>query len=286
MFATALLPVALREPAARLADMLAFLRNFDTTRVLLLHITTGPVSPAAELKLDALRTRVLASLAEHATDASHLPALSVEARVRSGSPAYQIAATAEEEGADFIYFPWKRKSWIQRTLVGSTTKDVIRLSNRPVFVWKPRRAPAEDEPFRVLYPTNFQDTDRYVVPYLQYPGLAADELLLLNVRERAPDPMAESRERTRCEENLTRLAEEVSANFTDVHPLQRTGNPRHRITRAVAHNGISFLILGQSDRQDALSAMMGSVAEAVAHAAPCSVFIVSRAYQPARGESA
>lgn len=286
MFATALLPVALREPASRLADMLSFLQNFDTTRVVLLHISTGPATQATEHKLDTLRTRVLSSLAERAADPGDVPTPMVEVRVRSGSPAYQIAATAEEEGADFIYFPWKRKSWIQRTLVGSTTKDVIRLSNRPVFVFKPRRTQAEDEPFRVLYPTNFQDTDRFVVPYLRYPGLAADELLLLNVRERAPDPMAESRERAKCEENLTRLAEEVSANFAEVRPLQLAGNPRHRITRIASRNGISFLILGQSDRQDAFSAMMGSVAEAVAHASPCSVFIVSRAYQPARGDSA
>ncbi len=297
MFSTALLPVSFREPAWRLKAMLAFLQNFDTERVVLLHVSTGPISAATQSRIEAIRDQVVEDLrAELAGEATNTAApdgtadpeaaskvvagMTIDVRVRSGSPAFEISLTAREEGADFIYFPWKRKNWIQRTLVGSTTKDVIRLSNLPIFVFKQRRARATDDAFRILYPTNFKDTDRYVVAYLQYRGLAADELVLLNVHDRAPDPTAESRQESWCRENLSRLTGEVEENFREVEPVAMTGSPRRVIPRVARRNGTDLVILGKSDQESALSAMLGSVAEEVANSAPCSVFIVSRAYLP------
>jgi nucleotide-binding universal stress UspA family protein len=297
VFSTALLPVSFREPAWRLKAMLAFLQNFDTERVVLLHVSTGPISAATQSRIEAIRDQVVEDLrAELAGEATNTAApdgtadpeaaskvvagMTIDVRVRSGSPAFEISLTAREEGADFIYFPWKRKNWIQRTLVGSTTKDVIRLSNLPIFVFKQRRARATDDAFRILYPTNFKDTDRYVVAYLQYRGLAADELVLLNVHDRAPDPTAESRQESWCRENLSRLTGEVEENFREVEPVAMTGSPRRVIPRVARRNGTDLVILGKSDQESALSAMLGSVAEEVANSAPCSVFIVSRAYLP------
>jgi nucleotide-binding universal stress UspA family protein len=278
--------------------MLAFLQNFDTERVVLLHVSSGAATAATQSRVEAIRDQVVADLRDElgagastgAGDATRedsapetrnvVAGITVDVRVRSGSPAFEISLTAREEGADFIYFPWKRKNWIQRTLVGSTTKDVIRLSNLPIFVFKQRGSRGEEDPFRILYPTNFKDTDRYVVAYLQYRGLAADELTLLNVHDRAPDPTAESRQETWCMENLARLTNEVEENFREVEPVAMTGSPRRVIPRVARRNGTDLVILGKSDQESALSAMMGSVAEEVANSAPCSVFIVSRAYLP------
>ena len=270
MFSAAVLPVTLHEPVSKLSDMISFLAYFDTKRVLLLHVNTGAVTPASERRLERLRDEVVKELEDDRP--------TLDCRVRSGSPAYEIVTTAYEEGADFIYLPWKRKSWVQRTLVGSTTKDVIRLTSRPVFVYKQRRAKEEGEPFQILYPTNFKETDRFVVPYLGSPGLSADELLLLTVRERAPDPTAEGRERRKCEANLQRLAKEVAGNYKTVTPMEVLGHPRKEVVRLARRQKVDFLVLGKSDRQNALAAMMGSVAEEVAYGAPCSVFIVSRPY--------
>jgi nucleotide-binding universal stress UspA family protein len=297
VFSTALLPVSFREPAWRLKAMLAFLQNFDTERVVLLHVSTGPITAATQSRIEAIRDQAVedlraelteadgaetptAQVADSAAGSNVVAGVTIDVRVRSGSPAFEISLTAREEGADFIYFPWKRKNWIQRTLVGSTTKDVIRLSNLPIFVFKQRGGRGTDEPFRILYPTNFKDTDRYVVAYLQYQGLAADELVLLNVHDRAPDPTAESRQESWCRENLSRLTGEVEENFREVEPVAMTGSPRRVIPRVARRNGTDLVILGKSDQESALSAMMGSVAEEVANSAPCSVFIVSRAYLP------
>lgn len=285
MFSTALLPVSFRESMSRIHAMLTFLHNFDTERVVFLHVSSGPVTAGTERKLQAFRdqaARDLAAARENASpeEAAQMQEVVLDTRVHSGSPAFEIAVTAREEGADFIYFPWKRKSWIQQTLIGSTTKDVIRLSNLPIFVSKQRAVKPPDEPFRVLYPTNFQSTDRYVIPYLRYRGLAADELILLNAHDRAPDPTAESRQEQWCSENLSRLTDEVRDNFTEVEPVSMTGSPRRIVPRMVRRNSVDLVILGKSDQESALTAMMGSVAEEIAKSTPCSVFVVSRAYQP------
>ncbi|TVR62758.1 MAG: universal stress protein [Spirochaetaceae bacterium] len=272
MFDSALLPVSFREPVSRLTEMIDFLGNLGARRLSLLHVAAGPVSSSAETRLRQLAD----SIAETA-------GVQVGSRVRSGSPAYEIATSADEEGADFICFPWKRKSWIQRTLVGSTTRDVIRLSSLPVLVHKSRAFRADGHHFRVLYPTNFKDTDRFVVPYLKTPGLTADELILLTVRDRAPDPTAESRAHRTCTENLGRLADEVAGNYKKVVQMEVIGNPRRQISRVARRDGADFLVLGKSDRPDALGSMMGSVAEEVANSAPCSVFIIGRAYLPEGG---
>ncbi|MFW5738295.1 MAG: universal stress protein [Spirochaetota bacterium] len=305
MFATALLPVTLHENAGRLGAMLAFLRKFDTDRVVLLYVTTGVPGGTTEAALADLRERALAAAREatevdeespafrprpftpHSEADSPESGIGVELLVKSGSPALEITRTAWEIGAGFIYFPYKRKSWIQQTLVGSTTKDVIRLTSLPVFVFRQRLASAPDDPLRIVYPTAFGDTDREAVPYLQYPGLAAEQLILLHVRERAPDPAAERRRRETCDANLQRLSDEVAGNYAGVSSLQIVGNPRRAIPRVARRENAGLLVVGKSDRSGGLSAVMGSVAGELAKSAPCSVFIVSRAgAATATGETA
>ncbi len=274
VFDCVLLPVSFRERDTKLKEMIAFLAHLGTNRVVLLHVSAGVVTAATEAKLQELAAKL--------ADAG---GPRIDSRARSGSPAFEITTIAGEEAVDFIYIPWKRKSWIQRTLVGSTTRDVIRLSELPVLVSKHTRSGGAGRRFRVLYPTSFSDTDRYVVPYLATRGLAADELILLTVRDRAPDPTADNREHRARVANLERLAHEVQENYKAVTELELIGNPRRDIPRVARRRDVDFLILGKSDRTDALAAMMGSVAEEVANSAPCSVFIVGRPYLPQGGAS-
>jgi nucleotide-binding universal stress UspA family protein len=272
MFHTALLPISFREPIEKLQAMTAFLENFDTRRLLLLYVGTSAKTSRPQRRL------------QHIAEQITREQLEIECLVRQGSPAFETNRTAWEEDAQFIYFPWKHKSFIQRSLVGSTTKDVIRISDLPVFVFKQRPGRSDpSQPFRILYPTNFADTDRYVIPYLQYAGLSADELVLLNVRERAPDPAAEERHRQACKQNLQRLSSELEENYREVTLMERTGNPRRHILRSAKREGIDLIVLGKSDvPESGLSAMLGSTAEEVANESRCSVLIVGRAYEPAQ----
>lgn len=299
MFSTALLPVTPRESAGRVGAMLAFLRTFDTERVVLLYVTGGVPTARTNAALADLRERAIQAATEsvgqadagseseappfesaeftpHSQADVSAPGIRVEVLVKSGSPALEITRTAWEIGASFIYLPYKPKSWIQQTLVGSTTKDVIRLTTLPVFVFRQRIGGSVDDPLHVLYPTAFGDTDRWAVPYLQYPGLGARSVTLLHVRERAPDPQAEHRRQEFCDANLSRLAGELANSFEEVTSLQVVGHPRRTIPRLARRQDAGLLVVGKSERSGGLSAVMGSVAEELSKSAPCSVFIISR----------
>lgn len=266
MFETALFPLNFNEPTARIDEMLAFLTHFGTREVILLHAVEfgAGASGRAERRL----RRVADRASGQGFDSRVL--------LRNGSAASEIVTVAGEEAADFIVFSWKRKSWIQRSILGSTTKDVIRLTDRPVFVHKATRAvPAEGE-MAVLYATNFRHTDAAVSPYLRTSGLTAHRLHLLNVGERAPDPAAERNRRAEVEANLSRLSGEFSENFDEIDERATVGHPRREIVREARRVDADLIVLGKADTAGGLGSVLGSTAEDLPHSARCSVLIIPR----------
>ncbi|GEM_PF-375639 len=272
MFDTVLLPLSLRESSALLERIVTALKAFGAREIVLLHVRSGPVAASNKTKLE-----------ERASAISE-PNLRCRTLVRSGSVASTVALTAAEQGCDLIAFPWRRKSWIQRSLVGSVTKDIVRLSDLPVFVYKQARssthpvgaASAPSEARTIMYATDFQDSDRVVIPYLRSSSRSAGDLLLIHVGERAPDPAAEGRRIARVQADLDRLAEECRESGATVRTHSVVGRPRSAIVRQAYRNSVGVLVIGKADSERAITTMLGSTAEAIAYNAPCSVLIVPR----------
>lgn len=294
VYASALFPVGLNERSSRIESVLTFLGRLGTEEVVLLHVVGGEAEHAHRAR----------SRLEEACEQITARGLSCRTMVRRGSSASVIVELARSEGLDFICVPWKRKSWLQRTLVGSVTTDVVRLADVPVLVHKESRGDAQraaeaaggtagdgagrggtatagtgtDTPQKlsgVLFATNFQATDASVVPYAAYCGRIARELHILNVRERAPDPAAEEKREREVQANLERLAGECSGEYASVEKSAVLGSPRRSILRYAGRNSIELIVLGKSDAPAPLAGMMGSTAEEVSHSARCSVLIVA-----------
>ena len=60
--------------------------------------------------------------------------LKVDTRVSVGNPAEEISALAEKEDVSLIMMSSHGRGWIKQLVVGSTTYDVARTSDRPVLV--------------------------------------------------------------------------------------------------------------------------------------------------------
>jgi len=60
----------------------------------------------------------------------------LETVIRFGDPGHEIAAFAEETGADLVVIPSRGKSAIKRILLGSVAERVVRLAHCPVLVLK------------------------------------------------------------------------------------------------------------------------------------------------------
>jgi nucleotide-binding universal stress UspA family protein len=268
MFEHALFPLNFTETTSRIEEMLAYLSLFGTRKITFLHVVEFGVAAAgrAEKRL----WRVSEQAAERGFESRVL--------VRNGSAANEIVRVSEEEEeeADFIVFSWKPKSWIQRSILGSTTRDVIRLADLPVFVHKHNRPAPDEEGMTVLYATDFKATDADVGPYLSSPGLSGHRLRLMHVGERAPDPAAERARLIDVESNLARLAGEFSGNFDETAETATVGNPRREIVREARRIGADVVIVGKSDAPAGLGAVLGSTAEELPHTARCSVLIIPR----------
>ena len=266
MFYKVLFPLNFKETDARIAELLDSLRNFGTTHVVFLHVSGFGAGASGKAE------RRLREVADNASERGF------ETRVllRNGSAASEIVQVCEQEQLDFICFSWKRKSWIQRSVLGSTTRDVIRLSDHPVFVKKHMKPSPDERGMTVVYGTDFQATDADISPYLRFSGLTAQKLWLVHVGRRAPDPEAERKRLQGVESNLSRLSKEFSDNYEEIDDVAVVGNPKREIVRQARRVGADLIVLGKSDRASTFAAVTGSIAEEVPYSARCSVLLVPR----------
>lgn len=191
--------------------------------------------------------------------------LKTQIHTLDGSPALSIVEQSGQLQCDLIAFCWKPKSWLQKTLTGSTTLDVIRLCDKPVFVLK---QPIEGP---ILYATNFHAADAAVISLLNSQTLRHSPIHLLHVGERAPDPLAEHRRKETVERELQRLASECAAPVSVT--MSEGSNVSRAITSAAATRGSTLIVLGKSKERGS-SSVLGSTAERLAYTARSSVLIV------------
>lgn len=265
MFQTALLPVSLHEPVSLVQSLVRFLRNFDTRSVVLVHIVSSGLENTTRARK---RLQKLAdTLRGEEMDANTI--------IRSGSPALEVSRTALDRQASFIAIPWQKKDFLQRTLLGSTSEDIVRLSDVPVFIYKEQRqGETNGQLQRVLYSTTFNAWHSQILPYLQYEGLQAKTLYLLHVGKKAPDPDAEEKRRKFVFGELERLKEKCESCFDQVKFLSVVGNPRWGIPRAAKQVGANLIVMGRQEEAPAFEKALGSSAEAATHKSLCSLLIV------------
>lgn len=264
MFAKAVWPVSLKESENQIEGIIDLLQHFSTEQICLLHVKE---------KENAEAWRKLEKSAETLKEYG----FQVETYVRSGHIPTTICDFAREQASDFIILPWKTKMIVHRALLGNNVRDVIRLSNRPVAVykdsWSSKRR-GQQGIKSIMYATAFKATDRVVMPYLKYEGIKADTLYLLNVGERAPDPEAEKKRRELVTENLENIAGECADCYKNIEKIADLGRPYRRILYQARSKGADLVIAGKYDKASPFSAIMGSIAEHLPHRSPCSLLVV------------
>lgn len=265
MFESALVPVSFREPVERVEALIGFLGNFGTRAVVLVHVVSSGLERGGQAR------RRLEAIAERVASQNHR----TECVVRTGSPALEICTVARERRMQFICIPWKRKDFLKRSVLGSTTQDVARLTDVPLFVYKYRGTGQENGRLdNVLYSTTFDPSQDRVVPFLRYEGLTARTLIVLHVGWRAPDPETERARRGTIAHQLNKLKAECESCFEAVTSITEVGNPKRRILQAARRNDVDLIVLGKHEQGRALENVLGSTAERIIHQSKASVLIV------------
>tara|TARA_B100000683_G_scaffold263941_1_gene292869 strand:- start:190 stop:1026 length:837 start_codon:yes stop_codon:yes gene_type:complete len=257
--------VNLDEPRKKFMEMIAFLENYGTTEIHLIHVRTDTSyrgKEGAESRLGKLR------------DAAEALGYSVKIHIRTGSPALTIMEVAHSVEADFVAICWSAKALLRQALLGSDDSDLIRMSNLPTFIYNPGLFKFSKDLGSVLYATDFKFTDAAVMPYLINSRFSAHTLYLLHVGERAPDPVTEEKRKERIVDNLERLATECSHAYDNVETIETIGMIRRRIVQIAKNKKVDIVVVGKSEKPGTMSRMLGSTAEVLPHKAPCSVFII------------
>lgn len=264
MLHRAAVKTSLEEPRASFLDMLRLMQGFGTEMVHLVHVTAGT---SAELKRNSAR------LEELATQVRDL-GFTVKTITERGAPARRNAYIAHDLGVDYLALYWMPKPLLVQALMGSIDGDIVRLCDLPVLVYNRSLMQASTSLKRIVYATGFQATDARVMPYLKSRELEAEELFILNVGERAPDPVAEHARQRCVQQNLERLAAECESVYASVVPMQVIGSRRVQILRQASRLDADLIVVGKRDNPTPVRRLLGSLAEALTRKSRRSVFII------------
>lgn len=262
-----LIPLNLKETVDKVTDMCLFVKSFGVETAVLFHAGSNRGRAGKQNKKRLERY------------AEEIQPIGIETKevIRPGSIQDGIEVTAVEEDADFIGLPFKKKNFLSRAILGSTIKDVIRLSDIPVFVYKkPGFRQRNDERFRVLYATSLQGRDEALISHIRHENFHVDEIVFMHVGRRAPDPVVEKERRDSVETSLRELGEKYGVQQDGKSYIEMLGSPRREIVKASRRIPADLILIGKADTGTTSEPVLGSTAEEVSYNAPCSVLIVPK----------
>lgn len=223
--------------------------------------------------------------------------LQTTAQVGEGYPAASIVEEAEKYGADFAFVGSHGHGGFVRFLLGSVAKAVVQNAACSVEIVRHPRHDAEhpdhhraDEPrerLRILLATDgseFSLRAARSIAERQWPDVT--EFRIVSVVERiipAADPwyaggsVAKRRKEANarnCEDAVSAAEQIVAQTGFKTETAMLDGNPKKRIVEDATEWGAHLVVVGSHGRRGLTRYLLGSVSEAVAMRAHCSVEVI------------
>lgn len=189
--------------------------------------------------------------------------------VAQGHIGTEIVNKAKEGYYDLIMIPANNKSVLVRIMLGSTTTEVIRMTDTPVLIYKPT-SPSLNT---VLYATDFGEAAERALGYVGFIGKIGSELIIQHVGRRAADPLAEFNRKEIASQKLEQIKEELEAYWSDMSMVSSMGTPSGVIALSAEQNEVDLIILGKANTA-VMKKILGSTAEKVANAVKSSLLLV------------
>lgn len=141
---------------------------------------------------------------------------------------------------------------------------------------------------KILYPTDFSDVSKKVLPYLkQLKEGGSKEVLVVHVIDERGitaieqyTPIAsgeiERNLKEESEQELTAIAEELKQSGLEAKTRIETGVPLREILRIAEEEDVSLIVLGSHGRSNIEEMLLGSVSEKVVRKCKKPVLVVKR----------
>jgi nucleotide-binding universal stress UspA family protein len=259
LFKKILLPIAGYESLKKAEKLAKYLLVFNIRDIVLLNI--GSSKSKAHEKMKPY------------VDVFQKNNFNIQTKWSLGDETSEIIKAAVLCRAELICFLWKKKNTLKRIVFGNITKDVTRLSTIPVFLFKTSEKKPE-QINKVLFPTDFEETDSKILSYITDSKLKFEHLIILHAGERAPDPETEKNRKNKVMENLENLKNSCIDSFSEIEVFSSVGKARKEIIKFAKKHDTDLIVIGKNDSASSYSAILGTSAEAVSQNKYCSVLII------------
>ncbi len=264
MFQKALLPLDIHETETEIVSMANYINQIGIKYLRLLHVVSPGWGNRKQImdKLNNLGVLL------------HSFGYGITIDVREGYTPGEICEAATENDIGFIFLPWRRKSKVYRTLLGSTAKEVVRLTDQPVLVYKsfPENG-KEENIYRILYPTDLKGAAARAVPYVKALGKQASAVVLLHAGQRAADPVSEEKRQKAINKQMGELKNIFSPYFSIIESNSSIGIPYRNILKQVDDKLIDLIVMGRFNKIP-IHTIMGSTSVRVVDQARCSLMLI------------
>lgn len=233
------------------------------------------------------------TLVKGAIDRLHAEGIDAEASILPGDPKAAIVDCANQIGADFIIVGSHEKSGLARILLGSVASAVLRQA--PCSVEVVRAVSPPDRGMKILLATDGSECSALAAQSIaarpwpvdtEVRILSVVELMLTPMQAAFEPPFADADTMAALRETAMKRAQDAIASAEQVLTAAglKTGeeisvlvDPVKRIILdEAAQWGAGMIVIGSHGRRGVDRLLMGSVSEAVALHAPCSVEVIRR----------
>lgn len=257
-------PLDLSESLADVKIRASFIDRFGGQQIVLLHVMTPGLG-----NKDLIQSRLA-----HLVDELNQVEIQATPVLLEGHVASEVTRQAMEMAADVIYLPASRKNFLVSSFLGSTTEDIIRLSDIPVFIHKQRPELEHTEKVRhLVFATDFRKAASRVWLYVRMFGQFVSKLTILHVGERASDPFTEQLRRENVDRMLKDLTGKFEDDFHDISVISRIGSPSKHIIDVVEQIQADLVVLGRLN-EPFPSKLLGSTCARVTSGVSSSVLLI------------
>lgn len=189
--------------------------------------------------------------------------------ISQGHATTEIVNKAKEGYFDLIMIPANNKNIFLRMLLGSTTTEVVRMTDTPVLILKQDSRDMNT----LLYATDFGEAADRALDYVGFLGKIGSKLVIQHVGKRAADPRAEFTREEIVSQNLEQTKKNLTPYWTDISVISSLGTPS-RVLASTAKEQHSDLVIMGKGNTGIMKKILGSTAEKVANTVEASILIV------------
>ena len=188
-----------------------------------------------------------------------------------GFAASEIINIAKQEKVDLILIGSKGKGVIKKVFIGSTTFDVIRLTETPVLIEKYTRD--EENQYinvcinkfqKVLLPIDFSDCSHIIVDEAKKLAGITKEIVLLTVIEQGESQQEIDESKEEYKKLMVEIADQFKELGIEAKLLVEEGIPSQRIVEIAEDEMVNSIIMGTRGKGIIKTLLLGSTSDAVA----------------------